>query len=61
VIDAFLEMCHQRVIFAFVLVRLIAVVWLATVGAAQTQELFSARQGLGSPVLGVPNATWWTK
>jgi hypothetical protein len=43
VIDAFLEMYRQRVIFAFVAVRLIAVVWVATVGAAQAQELFSAR------------------
>jgi mono/diheme cytochrome c family protein len=46
VIDAFLEMYRQRLIFASVAVRLIAVVWVATVGAAQAQELGSARQGL---------------
>lgn len=45
-IDAFLEMYRQRLIFASVAVRLIAVVWVATVGAAQAQELGSARQGL---------------
>lgn len=45
-IDAFLEMYRQRLIFASVVVRLIAVVWVATVGAAQAQELGSARQGL---------------
>ena len=45
-IDAFLEMYRQRVIFASVAVRLIVAVWVATVGAAQAQELGSAQQGL---------------
>jgi mono/diheme cytochrome c family protein len=46
VIDAFLKMYRQRVIFASVVVRLVVVVWVATVGAAQAQELGSAWQGL---------------
>lgn len=45
-IDAFLEMCRQRVIFASVAVHLIVAVWVATVDAAQAQELGSAQQGL---------------
>jgi mono/diheme cytochrome c family protein len=45
-IYAFLEMYRQRVIFAFVVIRLIVVVWVATVGVAQAQELGGAQQGL---------------